>query len=147
MQNKVFIPIKYSNRYAPSSYTNRNNYLLRFNLYHHPTFFFHVCLPMTDHFPICTTNLLGPLRANHFFFTVVEKCDDYFFWIFFFRMGLNNTLVFCIVAFLLVVLSCIQCRSDHSKQLRPTRGFIKDLALSTARGFGKRAVNMHTINK
>lgn len=60
---------------------------------------------------------------------------------------MNNTVVFCIVMFLVVILSSIQCRSDHSKQLRPTRGFIKELTLGTARGFGKRAVNMHTVNK
>lgn len=62
-------------------------------------------------------------------------------------MGLNNTILFCTVMLLVLILSSIQCRSDHSKQLRPTRGLIKQLALGTARAFGKRALNMHAANK
>lgn len=60
---------------------------------------------------------------------------------------MNNTIVFCTVMLLVLVLSSIQCKSDHSKQLRPTRGLIERLGLGTARAFGKRALNMHAANK
>lgn len=57
------------------------------------------------------------------------------------------------VLFIVVALSFASCAggrrgpAEHQvRQMRPTRGF-NEMELSVARNFGKRAVNMHVVNR
>ncbi|KAF2880704.1 hypothetical protein ILUMI_25464, partial [Ignelater luminosus] len=61
-------------------------------------------------------------------------------------MASNNVFIFSIFLVTLVLLTTVHTKRTNRLQLRPTRGF-QEMSIAVSRGFGKRAVDMHIMNK